>query len=349
MNRVVMIPPLNITKGRFGMVKPLLLALVVLLSACLKDDEPVKAHQPGNAITASFNLGTYYRYQGYFDLATNTFVSQNLKTDWDLAFDNRPGNFNIIINGAKFCKIANMGPVDMGSVTDTVGAHWKVDTNTGNLDSTAIGKWYTSFTADTVISANNVYILDRGYDENNNHLGYKKFLISGNNDAYQLISYNLDNTGLTFGFMPRDNADNFFTYFSFDNVLLPTPEPPQNAYDLIFTQYTFVYHTVDYPDYPYLVTGVVINRNNVKVAADSLRPFESITLADTASMDFDNRIDAIGYDWKDFDLNGSGLYSVKQGKNYVIRSRNGLYYKFHFLDFYKDGIKGNILFEYQLL
>lgn len=358
MNRVRLVPSLNITKARVVVttvkkqsngIYLLLLLSVLLFSSCLKDDEPVTPHQPGNSIITSFNLGTNYRYQGFFDLATNTFVAQNLKSAWDLAFDTRNGKFNVILNGAKFCKVANMGNVDFASVTDTTGSSWTFDTNTGNLDSTGVGQWYSSIGTDTLISKNETYILDRGYDESNLQLGYKKFKIYGTPTNYYLLFSDLDGANTHLLYIPRNTSNNSFTYVSISDAgSIVTIEPPNSTYDIAFTQYIHVYRTAEYFNYPYLVTGVVLNRENIVAAADSINPYESITLADTANLQFTNRMDIIGYDWKDYNFD-LAKYSVKTNKNYIIRNRNGLYYKFHFLDFYKDGIKGNVLFEYQLL
>lgn len=321
--------------------------LAILLTSCLKDDEAVKPHQPGVTTTNSFNMGTNYRYQTYFDIETNTFVSQNLKTTWDMAFDTRPSGFSIIVNAAKFCKVANTGTTNFNAVTDTVGAQWKAD-ETGSLDTTAIGIWGT-YSADTAISLGNCYILDRGFDENNVHLGYKKIIINGAGKyTFSITFANLDGSDLHTVEVLKNNTYNF-TFLSLNNggetVIV---EPPSNTWDITFTQYTYIYQTVDYPYYPYLVTGVLLNQNHVTAAADSVNSFESIQLADTATLNFTNKMDIIGYDWKDYSFT-TAQYTIRPSKNYVIKSRNGLYYKLHFLDFYKDGIKGNILFEYQLL
>jgi hypothetical protein len=76
--------------------------------------------------------------------------------------------------------------------------------------------------------------------------------------------------------------------------------------------------------------------------------FDTIALADTATLTFYSDVNIIGFDWKSYNFQ-TAQYTVKPYKNYIVRSRNGLYYKLRFLDFYKDGIKGNILFEYQLM
>lgn len=326
----------------------LVAASAVLFTSCLKEDKPVPAHQPGSSITSSFDMGTYYRNQAYFNIETNSFAAQNLKTIWDMGFDTRPGKYAIVLNGAKFCKVWNTGIPDMASVEDTLGANWAFDTNTGNPDSTGVGAWGVAGT-DTMVTNGEVYILDRGYDENNVHLGFKKFKIDGaGKNAYYIQFANLDGSELQTLTIPKNNSYNY-SYASLTGAgAVVEVEPPANTWDIAFTQYIYVYHTVDYPNYPYLVTGVLLNHTFATAAADSTTAYADITLADTLDHNFTNRLDIIGHDWKVYNFTAA-QYTIKPDKNYIIRSRNGLYYKFHFLDFYKDGVKGNVAFEYQLL
>lgn len=325
---------------------PVLLLLSVVFTSCLKEDDKVPPHQPGSAITGNMDMGTNYRFQGYFNLETNTFVSQNLKDIWDIGFDCNPAGHAIILNGANFAKIWRTGETDFAAVTDTMGASWRADDNSGRLDSTAIGEWGIEV-GDSIISNGQVYLIDRGYDVAFNRLGFVKMKIDGANASTVRITYaNLDGTGVSTVTASKDQLYNF-TFISLNNGgSVVNVEPPKSTWDIVFTQYTYIYRTVDYPYYPYLVTGVSLNRSGVKAAADSLNPFDDIALADTANMVFTNNLDIIGYTWKEFDGNA---YLVKPENNFIIRSRNGLYYKLHFTDFYKDGIKGNIVFEFQEL
>lgn len=59
--------------------------------------------------------------------------------------------------------------------------------------------------------------------------------------------------------------------------------------------------------------------------------------------------DAIGYDWKFYDLD-AGQYTVFSDQNYIIRDQEGFYYKLHFVDFYNNqGEKGFPTMEVQRL
>lgn len=54
-------------------------------------------------------------------------------------------------------------------------------------------------------------------------------------------------------------------------------------------------------------------------------------------------MDEIGYDWKYYDLSGSGKYIIYQKKVFVIRDQQGYLYKLRFIDFYdNNGQKGRL-------
>ena len=61
---------------------------------------------------------------------------------------------------------------------------------------------------------------------------------------------------------------------------------------------------------------------------------------------FSTNVNTIGYDWKAY--TGS-TYVTYSHMNYIIRNRNGIYYKLHFIDFLAAGIKGNPKWEFQRL
>jgi len=54
----------------------------------------------------------------------------------------------------------------------------------------------------------------------------------------------------------------------------------------------------------------------------------------------------IGYEWKYYNFDAA-LYTIEPGLAYVIRDRDGFYYKLRFIDFYSEGgEKGYPKFEY---
>ena len=130
--------------------------------------------------------------------------------------------------------------------------------------------------------------------------------------------------------------------------MLPV-EPQQQTYDLLFTQYTTMLFTDQGIPYPYLVTGVLLNRSIVEIAVDSTTDFFSITHDLALSVSYTKALDAVGYDWKYYSFK-TGVYTIRPKLSYIIHGVSGLYYKLRFVGFYnKDGLKGYPVIEYQQL
>jgi hypothetical protein len=121
----------------------------------------------------------------------------------------------------------------------------------------------------------------------------------------------------------------------------------KEEWDIQFTQYTHIFE--GNPPTPYLVSGALSNRYMVDVAEVFDKDFSEITLEDATIYPFSKDINTIGYDWKEYSFN-SGGYSIFSDKNYLIKTAEGKYYKFHFIDFYDaSGNKGTPTFEFQEL
>lgn len=323
----------------FNIVFRLAVVLFVasFICSCEKEELPVPAHTPGNVITNSVTMRADYRYQLFFDLGTNTMVSQNNKTDWDLGFESSTSGDKIILNSSKMMFVALTNQSNFNTVLDTIGLTFKWDAISGDLDSTAIGNWKNH---------NNIYVVDRGLDSQGAHLGFKKISFqSVNSNAYEIRFANLDGSDDVVRSVVKADTYNFM-FLSLDNVDVIV-EPEKNNWDLVFTQYTHVFQ--GNPPIPYLVTGVLINRNNVEILNISDKDFENITIEDINEYTFYSTINQIGYNWKEY-VFSTGSYTIFSDKNYIIKSTEGKYYKLHFIDFYDStGIKGTPTFEFQEL
>lgn len=311
--------------------------LVILFSSCKKDELPVPKHDPGNVITSTVNIDATYKWQIYFDLKTNSVVGQNLKTVWDLGFENGASGFHVILNSSKFMFAYNTGSTNFTSITDTSGfaLNKKLDSPTGSLDSTAIGNWQ---------GLNNVYIIDRGYNETGIHQGFRKIQIQSVDVSDYTIRFSqLNGMGdVTLLVNKNDTYNVSFLSFTTSNTLIV--EPPKDTWDLVFTQYTHIFYN---PIEPYLVTGCLMNRFNTMAIIDSVNMFSQIDFDDTPNYYLSNSINTIGYNWKTYT---GGTYVTNSQINYVIKDSEGFYYKLHFIDFYnQSGIKGNPKWEYQKL
>lgn len=337
-----------------------ILVIPLLLTSCFKDDERVEPYDRGEKITAVIPMTeivgqNVYLYvnQAFYNLNSTSIVSVNDKKSYDLAFDAMPEKARIWLNTANFMTAGKTSEPDFASVSSSAGLDMRFDPSSGNPDSTAIGDWYTISGTDTIFTSA-VYVLDRGYDELGNLLGKRKIVfdsIKGN--TYYFRYSNLNNTGLVSASVTKQAGYNK-VYYSFEGEGSQVqPEPPQSAYDLVFTQYTTLLFTNDGEPYPYLVTGLLINPFQTEVAFDNSLLFEDIDLVSAQNMEYTTQKDRIGYDWKDVQGDvESGIvnYVVKPEYNYIIKNQNGQYFKMRFVGFYDDnGVKGFPTIEFQRL
>ncbi len=315
----------------------LLFVCSLFLYSCRKDELPVPKHAAGNVITSTVNLEPTYKWQIYYDLETNTVVGQNPKTLWDLGFETSTDGFHVILNTSKTMFVWNTNTSDFSSITDTAGflENRKWDEPSGNADSTAIGDWRNT---------NNVYIVDRGYNELGTHQGFRKIQFQMVDDAkYSLRFAQLNEAGDTTLLITKDSTYNFM-FLSFATSGTLVVEPPKATWDLEFTSYTHIFYN---PTQPYLVTGCLLNRYSTRAVMDSVKVFSEIAYNDVSGYSLSDNINTIGYEWKTFN---SGTYTTNPDLNYIILTQEGFYYKLHFIDFYnQNGLKGNPQWEYQKL
>lgn len=310
----------------------------LLFCSCDKEELPAVAHAAGADLTATVDMNNDYRYQIYFDLATNTVVGQVPKTSWDLGFDTDANGSSIIVNSSKAMYAYNTGDTAFVSLTDTsgftAGKMW--DAISGNLDSTAIGNWTVN---------HHTYIIDRGYSETGQHQGFRKVRFESVSTTEFVVRFaNMNGSNEVVMTVPKDSTYNF-TFLSFSNGgQLVSVEPPKRDWDLVFTQYIHIFFN---PTEPYLVTGCLLNRYNTSAILDSTVEYTDITFASAGTYTLSPLINTIGYDWKAW--NGT-TYVTYPEMNYIILDQHGYYYKLHFVDFYNaNGVKGNPKWEFQHL
>ena len=312
----------------------------IVLLGCEQNEIPIKQHSSGNITSKQINMGSSYSQQIFYNLNDNTVITENEKTDWDLAFESSSEGRNIIINSSTFSQLAELSDINFNDHISVNNLNWRYDNPLGIRDETAFGDYRNK---------NSVYILDRGYKLNGNTRGYKKIIIDSiNNTSYYIKYANLDNTSMQNLEIKKDNTYNF-QYISLDNDETINIEPKKENWDLLFTQYTHLF--LDNEETPaYLVTGVLTNYlNNIMVATDTINTFKDIELNMIDQYNFTNEQNEIGYNWKLYNFT-SQSYIVKADITYIISDIDGRYFKLHFIDFYNDnGEKGNPKFEIQKL
>jgi len=326
-----------------------LFLLLLALNSCFKKDEMVPSHPRGPVKTDTIAMTDNYKYQIYFDLASGKAISTNLKTESDLGFECSSKGWKIILNTSDFMKVADLGVIPFGQSHDTTGLKWKFDKSDGNPDSLAFGRWFNISNGDT-LSLSHVYAISCGMDQNGNTLGlYQAVFDSLRHGTYYFRFAGLNGLRSHTATVTKDSTVNFRWYSFSSGGAVKNLEPPKNSYDLLFTQYTTLLFTDQGAAYPYLVTGVLLNRNGIEAIKDSLLDFNSVTLGNVNTIPLSSALDVIGYDWKKFDFT-AGSYTVRTGIFYVIRDKSGYLYKLRFIGFYnKSGEKGYPVIEYQSL
>ena len=321
----------------------ILLLLILTVHSCFKEEEKVLPHEQGDLTEGQVAMGANYGTQVFFDLNSNAVVSSNALIDWDLSFESANGGWIIYLNTAKFMLAGNSFDTLFNADLNVEELNMKFDKSDGNRDSTAIGPWF-EVSEDSAWSHRYVYLVDRGGDEQGAPQGLKKVRFDISGDAYAVHYANTDNSQDTSVIITRDPVEARI-YFSFENGIMDIA-PESDRWSLFFTRYTTMLVTDEGEDYPYLVAGVLLNPNGVEAARDTIHPFMDLNSDDIASLEFTTRADIIGYDWKDYNFD-AGIYTIVPDMNYVIRDRDGYYYKLRFVDFYNDqGVKGYPKFEF---
>ena len=325
------------------------LILIIPIQGCFKEDLPVPRHTRGNVRTDTIAMTPTYSVQVYYDLDSSGVVRTNEKKSSDLGFDCSDEGWIIRLNTADFMVAADMGEIQFGSSVDTSGRTWRFDSSDRNPDSTAIGRWFSMNAWSDTVSNRHVYVINRGMDESGNSLGFIQLIIDSlKYGTYYFRFAPLTGSPVMFASVNKDPAVNFLWYSFTGNGSLQPLEPEKHTWDLLFTQYTTLLYTDLGEPYPYLVTGVLINRNNTMVSPDSTGSFDSISYEEAIGMSYSTHQDAIGFDWKYYNFE-AGSYTVKPDLFYVIRNRKGDYYKLRFVGFYNNlGQKGYPSIEFQI-
>lgn len=308
---------------------------LVIFSACSKDELPVSQPDKGDIVTSSVSMSSNYKYQIYFDLSSSSNKGQHPKTDWDIGISTVFGSNDIILNTSKMMFVAPITNQTFDQIQDTTGF--------GQLKKTDEPRGLPS---DLACFGHDLFIVDKGMNELGTHLGFFKLeILSTTDNSITIKCANLDGTSEETKTISK-NSDYNYAFINWENGINEVViEPVKTEWDLIFTQYTHLFHEPEYT--PYLVTGCLLNSNNTFALQVENKSFEEIDL-DYAEMQFyECKRDVIGYDWKEF--NGT-IYSVNSDKVYVIKDQDGFYYKLRFIDFYdENGTKGSPQFEHQRL
>lgn len=296
----------------------------------------------GQAVNDSVSILPGYTNQTFYSL-TNGDVATIAAADWDLAFDASSFGSSIRINGAMGCELYQYAN---GDTSD-----W------GNIDTSGLGNWPVLYNSDTAWS---IGAFNRNTD-NNFDLGWgtysvithvvtgdKLFLMKLSNGDWKQIwiqrleggtfyfrHANLDGTGeVNLNVAKADYTDRNFAYYSFGTGNFADLEPQSSSWDLLFTRYIgelapFVY---------YGVSGVLSS--------------SGVTVAEVPGVDpqsnqwngqaYDDDLNVIGYDWKDFDFQAGWL--IQDSLVYFIQDLNEVIWRINFTGF-GGSANGNFIFN----
>lgn len=326
-----------------GLLSAYALSAALLFASCEKVDTPVSLPQKGEAEYGIVEMGEDYVDQVFFDFETGRVVHMSQINSWHLAFEAATDGYHVFMNGGADVLVYNTHETDFSKVTTAPAnssAEWLFDRSCGLPDSTGYGDWR----ANGNLSKNEIYIVKLNATYNSNNL--KKFrIVSGGSNAY-VIEYADMNEGITHVMSIPKDANYNFSYFTFDDGgKVIQPDPPKNTWDIVFTRYRIIYYDLD--NFPYMVNGVLTNPYKTTAAKDSVTAYAELEGEKILTMNYSNHRDVIGYDWKRYNFT-TERFEIQKANNYVVRNRNGQYWKLRFTDFYnKQGIKGSPSFEYQ--
>lgn len=318
------------------------LCCVVLLSlalfSCERDEIALTLPPTDTSIrTTQLRMGDDYRYRLYYNLESDSVVAYHRKKEWDLAFECSAEGRRIALNSSKYMSIYKTGSFEFESTVNqgNDGPHFDV---VGEfLDSTALGDWQEG----------EVFIIDRGVDADGTIYPLHKVQIHSVDEEKFTYTHGLlsSSTGQLETIYKLSNRN--LALLSFEEEVA---EPPNDTWDLLFTQYTRYFDFyLGQDSVQYLVSGALLNPNSVRAARPLEEGFGSVESLDEAlQLSYSTRQETVGWDWKEFDLN-TGLYSI-QPNYFVVQSINEQYYRLEFTGFYNsDGEKGAPLFESALL
>jgi len=325
----------------------LYILIFFVITSCFKEENIIiLPPTQGDLQTGQAAISENYKNQVYYSLKTNSVTRTNVITDWDLGFSCSDTSWHIVLNNAKTMLAGNSNKKVFAEVTSSDGLNMKFDSSSGKLDSLALSDWL----ADTInlISSQSVYVIDRGYDESFNHLGFKKVIFDILNDkAYQIKYADLNGEHEQTISLQKDTLKNY-VHLSFDNGEVDI-EPNKEDWSILFTSYQSTLFTDEGDPVPYLVRGVLINPYKVSATTDTISLFDEISLEYAQSLNYSYRSDIIGYEWKFYNFN-EGIYSIVADLNFLIHNNDRYYYKFRFYDYYNDqNQKGYPSFEFKRL
>jgi hypothetical protein len=317
------------------MMKHLALAAFALaLFGCIEYELPVDARPAGEVEVHEASIGDSYELRIFYSLVDRAIVASHSKMDWCLRLEPRDEGVDAVLNSSRTMRLARTGLTAFRTdwTDDEVNALvWRLDAPNG----------YPQDSTERVLSVGEVVLIDLGYGLENNLLGRCQVqLVATGLAGAQLRVANLDGTAETTVFVPW-SPDGLHGYISLLLRAAQHLEPPSDTWELLITQYSELLDG----DIPYQVTGILTPSQRVTVRDYSDLTWDEALVRDWSTDEFRADWNAIGYDWKYFDLN-EGVYSIDPNRIFGVRTSEGREFQLRILDFYDEiGNKGHFVME----
>ncbi len=225
------------------------------------------------------------------------------------------------------------------SVEPNTSTAW-IDAPSGALDGTAIAE------VSTTAADNRVYIVKPAVGD------WKKIRVLRTTTGYTIQYADIASTTFQEASIEKDASTNF-QYFHFTEGAVEV-EPTKDRWDIAWTY--FINTTASGPNalIPYGFQDIVLTNIHggaqvIQVIASETETYEGFSASDLEGLELNGSDQlVIGANWR----NGggpSGPPSLKTDRFYVIKDASGNYYKLKFTALFKDGVRGNPSFVYELL
>ena len=316
-----------------------ILTVILACTACLPTDSPVTPH-PRTSTSIEVKLGDTYAVQAFVDLSSNSVVHSQPIDTWHLSVDCEAPHF-VRLNDALIMSAVNTQTADWASVTKKPRSGFMYEPASGMADSIPLREFWQQANG-----VGSVFIVHLGIDVQGKDLGYVKIQAITSIPRAVFRYGSLDGTLDTTITLDYDSK---YRRVGFDAITLSPiqVEPPASQWDVLLSRYTYMFHT-ETGDLPYAVVGALVQQPMVR-ATRTTTSFTATTSSDTTLAPLRTVRDAIGHEWKYFDLTNE-TYTVDTTAVYLIRDRFGYVYALRFLDFYNRlGKKGTITFEQRML
>ncbi|SFW47111.1 HmuY family protein [Chitinophaga sancti] len=326
------------------------LAITGLFSACSKDEDAtvVIAPSDGSELTLDGGGGTGSPKTVYVDMSTDSATAVS-RIAWSLGFYSG-SDYRVILNSFTAMSAVATTKTDISAVTteDASGVSLAIGQGQGTLS--MIDNVYGELSG-TVIAevsataeANLVYLVKPETASVSDPATWYKVKITRNGTTGYTLQYALLGAGTVNSVTITKNSSYNFVFFSLESGATVNVEPKKAEWDFGWSYAAYYTATIPY----FFSDFVVINQQGGVAAAkvDSTTVgYSGFKKADTASLTFSAKRDAIGSSWRS---TGTGIYKQYY---YVVRDPAGNYYKLKFVSMgiNDGGERGYPVVEYALI